>query len=302
MCILFSFCMIGNNFPTDAYLEIPYVIIPYELESLEYMLKSMVSEWRLHKKSEKYKEPLLEAQAQCAEYSAIFDLMGKIAIHSNKRDTIEKVKEIFLHIFRAQRFKYWNHDLKYKNMSKDMIEFLEDEDKEFVLIRDENRFLIKISWDKKLYGILDAGEFLFPKYIDKYLNFAIEIGKICGLILSNNHQYEKILNSEKELHYLSYHDALTGLFNRAYINNFLSKQSQDVQLCVFMFDIDKLKVVNDNYGYLEGDKIILNTAELLKKCFREEDVLARIGGDEFMAIVSESEKDNLTNIENRIYK
>lgn len=151
------------------------------------------------------------------------------------------------------------------------------------------------------FGIIETGEFLFPKYIDKYLNFAIEIVKLCGLILTNNQQYEKILDSEKELQYLSYHDAVTGLYNRVYINSVLNEGLQD-KVCVFMFDIDKLKYVNDHFGHLEGDKIIKNVANILKNCFREEDIVARIGGDEFLAVIQESNRENIEHIRNRIYE
>lgn len=288
----------------SEYLEIPYVIIPFKLEPITYMIKSYVFEWRLQKISQTYKELLSEAQAQCAEYSAIFDLMGKIAVHSNKRDTIQKVKEIFLHIFGANQFKYWSNDLEDRNTPKIVSDLIEDNNKDFLLLNDENRFCIKVHWEDRLYGVIDASDFLFPKYIEKYLNFAIEIVKICGLILLNNQQYEKIVRSEKELQYLSYHsyhDALTGLFNRTYINSILKEQSTE-NVSVFMFDIDKLKYVNDNFGHLEGDKIISNSAEILKKCFREDDVLARIGGDEFLAIVKENNIANLALIHDRICK
>jgi diguanylate cyclase (GGDEF)-like protein len=67
-----------------------------------------------------------------------------------------------------------------------------------------------------------------------------------------------------------------------------------------MFDIDRLKHVNDHYGHAEGDKLITSVAAILKKCFREIDVVARIGGDEFVAILQDINTEGAEIIKNRI--
>ncbi|WP_208925051.1 hypothetical protein [Desulfitobacterium hafniense] len=84
-------------------------------------------------------------------------------------------------------------------------------EEQFVLLKEENRFCIKIVWDGIIYGIIDAGGFLFPQYIEKYLNLAIQITKFSALVFHNNAQYEKILESEKELRHMSFHYSMTGL-------------------------------------------------------------------------------------------
>jgi diguanylate cyclase (GGDEF)-like protein len=176
----------------------------------------------------------------------------------------------------------------------------EDNEKTFLVHNDQNRFCIKIQWNEKLYGVIDVGNFLFPEYIDKYLNFAVEIARICGLALSNIDQYERLTKSEHKLQYLSYHDALTGLYNRTYINDFARKQSSEDYFTVFMFDVDKLKLTNDNFGHSEGDKLIIAVAGILKKSFRETDIVARIGGDEFVGILRNSDYKLSSDIKNRI--
>jgi len=64
----------------SQFLELQYVIIPFELDAVKLQIKSAVFEWRLHKKSLEYTTSIAEIQAQCAEYSAIFNLIGKIAL------------------------------------------------------------------------------------------------------------------------------------------------------------------------------------------------------------------------------
>ncbi|XWX63936.1 GGDEF domain-containing protein [Desulfitobacterium sp. AusDCA] len=63
-----------------------------------------------------------------------------------------------------------------------------------------------------------------------------------------------------------------------------------------MFDIDKLKYVNDNYGHAEGDKLIISFAEIMTKSFRETDIVSRIGGDEFTAILYDADEKTAKSI------
>jgi diguanylate cyclase (GGDEF)-like protein len=284
----------------SRYLDLPFVIIPIDLDNVQIMIKSLVYEWRLKHINQKNKESLRDVQVQCAEYSAIFDMMGKIAAYTNKRETIEKIEEIFTVVFGAREFKFWNNADTMSDLPEIINKLYEDNEKTFLVHNDQNRFCIKIQWNEKLYGVIDVGNFLFPEYIDKYLNFAVEIARICGLALSNIDQYERLTKSEHKLQYLSYHDALTGLYNRTYINDFARKQSSEDYFTVFMFDVDKLKLTNDNFGHSEGDKLIIAVAGILKKSFRETDIVARIGGDEFVGILRNSDYKLSSDIKNRI--
>jgi len=188
----------------------------------------------------------------------------------------------------AQSFKYWNPAFEQDDLSETVKSLLES-DQTYAKVELENRFYIKLKHDDHIFGAFEVGDFIFPQYFEKYLNFGIEIGKISSLVLSNIEQYEKLIQSENDFQYLSYHDGLTGLYNRNYINKFLNENMMKTYLTIFMFDIDGLKYVNDTFGHLEGDKLISSTSEVLKKCFRETDIVARIGGDEFIAILPDCE-------------
>lgn len=281
----------------SSYVGLPYMIVPVELEGVRLMLKSMVYEWRLHNQERVSTAVINELRNQCAEYSTVFDILGKISTFAQKRDVIGKIKELFLMVFGAQSFIFWSDQSD--PLPKEIRE-LQASEEYYLLLREENRFCIKIAWDGILYGVIDVCGFLFPQYIEKYLNLAVEVSKLSGLVLHNNEQYEKILESEKELKYLSLHDSMTGLYNRTYINSILSDGIKDGKTCVFMFDIDKLKYVNDNYGHAEGDKLISSFAEIMKRSFRETDIVARIGGDEFTAILYDSDEDIAKAIKQRI--
>ena len=89
--------------------------------------------------------------------------------------------------------------------------------------------------------------------------------------------------AEDDLRYLSTHDALTGLRNRTFFEEEIARLacSRQYPISVLMADVDGLKTVNDQQGHAAGDALLRDAGEVLKGAFRSEDVVARIGGDEF---------------------
>lgn len=85
-------------------------------------------------------------------------------------------------------------------------------------------------------------------------------------------------------------DGLTGLYNRGFFESALQlsiqgkSQSPSLDFAVLMMDVDGLKEVNDRYGHIAGDQLITTVAERLKMQCREDDILARYGGDEFVVL------------------
>ncbi len=95
---------------------------------------------------------------------------------------------------------------------------------------------------------------------------------------------------EDRLRHFSMHDAITGLYNRAYFNEEMQRMSSGRHLPVGLIicDLDGLKLVNDYLGHDVGDKMLVTAARLIEDCFRQEDTVARVGGDEFGIILPES--------------
>lgn len=93
----------------------------------------------------------------------------------------------------------------------------------------------------------------------------------------------------------SLQDALTGLWNRSYTEEKVDMLLQNgIGGTLFMMDMDNFKAINDNYGHIAGDHILKLFADTLKKHAEEDDVVCRIGGDEFMMFISGNKtKDSL---------
>ena len=107
--------------------------------------------------------------------------------------------------------------------------------------------------------------------------------------------------SEK-LNIISHIDALTGLYNRRYFDDILSREwdtalRSNSEIALIMIDIDYFKKYNDTYGHIQGDKCLTRVANVIKSyAKRPRDIVARYGGEEFMIILPETKIDGARHV------
>ena len=127
-------------------------------------------------------------------------------------------------------------------------------------------------------------------YLPKPINGTILLAKVVAA-LERKFWREREKELVNKLHIQATTDQLTGIYNRRVIFEALdeamdnSKQSKDRQFATIMFDIDFFKQVNDNYGHAGGDAVLISFAQLLQAEISSPNIVGRIGGEEFLAIL-----------------
>lgn len=112
------------------------------------------------------------------------------------------------------------------------------------------------------------------------------------------------LRAEEQIYFLSYHDKLTSLYNRAHIEAVLPEleQTEALPLSIIMADMNGLKLVNDVFGHQQGDQILVAMANALQKACRQADIIARWGGDEFVILLPKTDKNECLRVCERIQR
>ena len=161
----------------------------------------------------------------------------------------------------------------------------------------------------------NTNNFLVPSVI-RGITFVIALsGTILiyvGLIILNSQKVEKYLlvaidqrkKAEASLRTLSLKDDLTGLYNRRGFfilaeQGLKTAQRMGKEMLLIFGDLDNLKGINDTFGHKEGDQALADTAKVLKETFRESDIVARIGGDEFVVLAMNNLENSAEKLVNR---
>ena len=128
-------------------------------------------------------------------------------------------------------------------------------------------------------------------------------GEITGVVAVFRDFLDKKQNIER-ITYLSYNDQLTGLYNRRYFEEELQRldNEQSLPLRLIMLDVNGLKLTNDAFGHVVGDDLLIKVAENLKEECRSTDIISRIGGDEIVILLPNTDSDTTERLVNSIYK
>ena len=95
------------------------------------------------------------------------------------------------------------------------------------------------------------------------------------------------VENEKNIHYLNYHDVLTGLYNRRFYEEEIRRLNTERNLPISLIfgDVNGLKLINDAFGHLKGDELLQKAARAIRSTCRTDDIVARLGGDEFVILL-----------------
>ncbi|MBV7274078.1 transporter substrate-binding domain-containing protein [Clostridiaceae bacterium UIB06] len=108
--------------------------------------------------------------------------------------------------------------------------------------------------------------------------------------------------AEEKIYMMSIYDDMTGFYNRNYFEEEMNRHEpvNAEGVGIVICDLDGLKLVNDTLGHPEGDKYLITVSDILKTCFREQDIIGRIGGDEFAVLMEDTSAKAIEEIRIRI--
>jgi diguanylate cyclase (GGDEF)-like protein/PAS domain S-box-containing protein/putative nucleotidyltransferase with HDIG domain len=109
---------------------------------------------------------------------------------------------------------------------------------------------------------------------------------------------------QKQIEYLSYQDILTGAYNRVYYEKKMNEleADKDADLSLMIIDVNGLKLTNDAFGHQVGDRLLIKVVESIKQSIRAEDLVFRIGGDEFVVILANAKSSEVEHVFTRFLR
>ena len=143
-------------------------------------------------------------------------------------------------------------------------------------------------WQGELRDRKKNGE-CYPKWMSISVSYS-DTGEILHYIASFTDISDRKAAQER-IHYLAHHDALTGLINRFSLEERLSQaihtsQRNNENIALMFIDMDRFKIINDTMGHPAGDELLIEVANRITSSIRECDIAARIGGDEFVIVIT----------------
>ncbi len=181
-----------------------------------------------------------------------------------------------------------------------------------IVIANENLFMLKEFYNMLIPGIRRKFDIYFAEYDRYYLVSLFSYEKDNVLIIYNDiskikkqAEISRIKTTKGQKYFFKsdhiddyYKDKLTGLYTRSFFNHELERldTARMLPLSVIFADVNSLKLVNDAFGHDMGDELLKKVTSIMKKAFREEDIIGRMGGDEFAILLPQTTEERALEI------
>ncbi|WP_040210258.1 sensor domain-containing diguanylate cyclase [Clostridium polynesiense] len=143
---------------------------------------------------------------------------------------------------------------------------------------------VPIKLREKFMGYIVVEHSLFNFFTNDHIKFISSIANQIGIAIENSLLYKKITESAKK-------DPLLKIYHRKYLIDYMRNKINEginKRFAVVMLDLDDFKRINDSYGHLFGDEVLMQTVKLLEKSIGTEDILARYGGEELIIYIKDA--------------
>ncbi len=229
---------------------------------------------------------------------SILDAQDNIIIVTNKKE-ITNVNKKFLDFFGINDFN------GFINSKKNIFDFFIDESG-FISKR---QLTNQKSWFDYIQSLQEIDRIVKIRNLDnKEKIFAIHVDycehKDDDYVFSLT-DITKFKEKSNILEYQASHDKLTGLYNRNKFDDIYSKEIKRAKrynndLSMIIFDVDNFKIINDTFGHQAGDEVLKDIARISLENIREQDIISRWGGEEFMILLPQTNKQGAVIVANKI--
>jgi diguanylate cyclase (GGDEF) domain len=302
--------LLVNNYKGYLFITVTTIVLYILIEKL--IKKVQLAERQLNKSNDELREANEELQSYLdqlteteeelrAQYEQILDYDKSLGLSEEKYKTLVNQMQLGLGLYEG---KLGDDILNYRlidaNSSHEILTGLKKEKIMDMLFKDIHTYM-EFENIVKMRRTIKTGE---PCRYERYRP-ATDIYYEILCYKPKENQMAVIINDiserkklEQRLQFLSYHDQLTGLYNRRFFLKEMDRLdcARYMPLTVTMADVNGLKLINDTFGHTVGDEYIRKIAEIMKIAFRPEDIVCRLAGDEFVILspnTSEKEADKL---------
>lgn len=203
------------------------------------------------------------------------------SIHENEIDTVEHAKQAFTNA--------------YKIIAEQGISSYQETNEKFLDLTEQHQASLE---EYKQNSLVDV-QVITNKFDEIHQHMTEEVHRANNIIHSL-HERIKQLEENSQL------DPLTRVYNRRALNSYIHKICEkgklQHELHLLILDIDDFKNINDTYGHVAGDKVLIFLSNLLKKTLRDGDKIFRYGGEEFIIVLNRIDNDHCSQISQRILK
>ncbi|MGA9047126.1 GGDEF domain-containing protein [Sulfuricurvum sp.] len=182
---------------------------------------------------------------------------------------------------------------EYKELAQKSIESYSRTNEKIEAISEKHAELID---ETNSCSLIDLGK-ITEKFSDIQIHLSDEVSRA-------NEVIQGLLEQVKTLEVKTYLDPLTKVYNRnalhEHLKAILEKETFDFEIFALMVDVDNFKSINDRFGHIAGDKVLIFIAKLLKKALRDGDRVYRFGGEEFIIILNRTDLEGATLVAERL--
>jgi len=277
------------------YLNLPAEIVPIGLDHLRLFMQTRVQDWKQTQVVDDAREATTLANQKTADYSMAFELLANLTRMRTEAEVVQGILGTFTMLFAAKKLVYIPvNDNQFGEPHTEQVSdtdiaamqaWLEKNTDEYTWLSDEKGFRLRLTFQDATIGLLDVSEIAFPEYKHQYLNLALVMARLSSMAIVNARMFQQVQEFANT-------DDLTGLSNRRFFFLTAQKELERAErygrpLSAIMFDIDHFKQINDTYGHITGDKLLVALSDRCRKVLRTTDILSRYGGDEYILLLPE---------------